>query len=79
MMSQAPYMTQCIKEAMRLHSPVPFIRRESTKAFTIDGIELPAGCAFDVGAWYIHHNPTVWGEDHMVRTLWVMIIFEMNC
>ena len=68
-MNELPYLTQCIKEAMRVHCPVPYVRRESTVPFTIDGVEIPAGSGFDVGAWCVHHNPDVWGEDHMVSVL----------
>ncbi|XP_060068964.1 ultra-long-chain fatty acid omega-hydroxylase-like isoform X2 [Ylistrum balloti] len=56
------YLTMCIKEGMRLHSPVPFIQRESTRDFTIDGKTLPPGTSLSCSIFSVHHNPTVWSE-----------------
>ena len=47
---------------MRLHCPVPFIERETTKPVTIDGVPLPIGTIVGVQIYNLHHNPTVW--DH---------------
>lgn len=55
-------MTQCIKEGMRLHSPVPAIGRHTSKPYTIDGITFPANTNFTVQVYGLHHNPTVWPE-----------------
>lgn len=59
------YLTMCIKEALRLHSPVPFIERELTKDLEIDGKTLPVGSIIDVQLYNLHHNPIVWGDDVM--------------
>jgi len=59
------YLTMCIKEALRLHTPVPFIERELTKDLEIDGKVLPPGTIVDVQIYNLHHNPVVWGEDIM--------------
>ena len=55
----------CIKESLRMCPPVPFIGRELTAPLTIDGTTFPAGMMVDIPVWNIHHNTTVWGEDHM--------------
>ena len=64
-----PYLTMCIKEAMRLHSPVPFIQRQLTQDTIIDGHTAPVGTYVDVIIYNIHHNPVVW-EDSMVSICW---------
>ncbi len=52
----------CVKEALRLHSPVPIIQRELTKDMTFDGVTVPPGCHVDVSIYCVHHNPTVWND-----------------
>ena len=66
-LGQLPYLTMCIKEAMRLHTPVPFISRELTAETEIDGFKLQPRTMTDILIYNIHHNPQVWGDDHMVR------------
>lgn len=61
-LGQLKYLTLCIKEALRLHSPVPFISRELTKDMTINGVTLPAGCFFNLSIYGLHHNPYVWPD-----------------
>lgn len=56
------FLTQCIKEGMRLHSPVPLISRESTKEFTLEGITFPPGTFFGINIYGLHHNPAVWTD-----------------
>jgi len=54
------YLAQCIKEAQRLHTVVPFVARELKEDLTIDGIKVPAGANVEVQLYTLHHNPTVW-------------------
>ena len=61
-----PYLTKCIKEAIRVHSPVPFIGRTTTREVDLDGVILPPGINIDIVIHDIHHNPAVWGNDHNV-------------
>ncbi|KAK3102082.1 hypothetical protein FSP39_008602 [Pinctada imbricata] len=58
--SKLEYLTQCIKEGMRLHVPVPFIARTTTKDIVFDGHTLPAGNFCTCHIWNLHHNPEVW-------------------
>jgi hypothetical protein len=62
------YLTQCIKEAMRLHSPVPFIGRVTHQDTEVCGKRIPAGVNTDIVIHNLHHNPHVWGHDHQVTT-----------
>ena len=50
-----------------MHTPVPGISRELSKPVTIDGITFPKYSRFSISIYALHHNPHVWGEDHMVR------------
>ncbi|XP_052716992.1 cytochrome P450 4B1-like isoform X1 [Crassostrea angulata] len=59
------YLTQCIKEGMRLHSPVPSILRENQAPITIDNHVIPAGSCVAISIYCLHHNPAVWGQNHM--------------
>lgn len=56
------YLTRCIKEGLRLHCPVPFVQRKTTKELQIDDVTLPAGTSFTIHIYNLHHNPQVWNE-----------------
>lgn len=64
-MSSLPYITICLKESLRMYTPVPGFGRVLTKPTIIDGVELLPGTSVWVGAHLLHHNPVVWGHDHM--------------
>ena len=72
-LSKLPYTTMCIKESLRHTPPVPFIGRELENPMTVDGITLEPGTFVDVFVWSVHHNVDVWGEDHMVNTIYLSI------
>ncbi|XP_057600283.1 taurochenodeoxycholic 6 alpha-hydroxylase-like isoform X2 [Hippopotamus amphibius kiboko] len=60
-LDQMPYTTMCIKEALRLYPPVPFVGRELSKPITFpDGRSLPAGLTLILSIYGLHHNPKVW-------------------
>ncbi|XP_059939167.1 taurochenodeoxycholic 6 alpha-hydroxylase-like [Mesoplodon densirostris] len=60
-LEQMPYITMCIKEALRLYPPVPFIFRDLSKPITFpDGRSLPAGIPVSLFFYGLHHNPKVW-------------------
>ncbi|XP_066293718.1 leukotriene-B4 omega-hydroxylase 3-like [Branchiostoma lanceolatum] len=60
-----PYLTMCLKEAMRLHSPVPFISRTVTEDTVIDGVHIPEDSYIGIHLYGLHHNPDIWGPQHM--------------
>ena len=60
-----PFLTRCIKEALRLYSPVPTVGRMLTKPLELDGVELLPSTTVQISFYAMHHNPKVWGEDHM--------------
>ncbi|XP_069136543.1 ultra-long-chain fatty acid omega-hydroxylase-like isoform X1 [Argopecten irradians] len=59
-LSKLRYLTMCIKEGMRLHSPVPLIVREVTERLEIDGEIVPVGMMVLCVIYNTHHNPEVW-------------------
>ncbi|XP_076453382.1 ultra-long-chain fatty acid omega-hydroxylase-like [Babylonia areolata] len=65
--NRMPYLTMCLKEAMRLHTPVPFIQRQLTQDTLIDGHTAPAGTIVNIVIYNIHHNPVVWEESMEYR------------
>ncbi|XP_071505743.1 cytochrome P450 4B1-like [Diadema antillarum] len=58
------YTTQCLRESIRVYMNVPPFRvlREPIK---VNGFSIPAGTEVMVHSYQIHHNPDVWGDDHM--------------
>nr|ACD75837.1 cytochrome P450 family 4 [Cyphoma gibbosum] len=63
-LTQLPYTTACIKEAIRNYSTVPLIQREITEPLNLDGHIIPAGTFIAIEIWCLHHNPTVWDRPH---------------
>lgn len=64
-LSKLPYLTQCIKESLRHTPPVPVVARRLSKDIILDGKLAPAGTHVDIMINSLHHNPEVWGQDHM--------------
>ncbi|XP_075395845.1 cytochrome P450 4A6-like isoform X2 [Tenrec ecaudatus] len=62
-LSQMPYTTMCIKEALRIYPPVPGIGRVLSKPITFpDGRSLPKGIIVSLNIHTLHHNPKVWSN-----------------
>ena len=55
----------CIKEGMRLHSPVPIVSRETTKDFDIGDRVVPKGTLIQMNILVMNHMENLWGTDHM--------------
>ncbi|XP_066292794.1 cytochrome P450 4F6-like [Branchiostoma lanceolatum] len=64
-LQKLPYLTMCLKEAMRLHSPLALIERKMLEDTVIDGVTVPKGYDVAIHLYGLHHNPAVWGPDHM--------------
>lgn len=58
------YLTQCIKESMRLYPPVTFIQRVTTKDIVLDDHQIPAGTTIGVQIYNLHHNKAVWEDPY---------------
>ncbi|XP_071803202.1 cytochrome P450 4F4-like isoform X2 [Asterias amurensis] len=64
-MIQMEYMSLVIKEAIRMYTPVILPTRTLTAPYDVDGVTLQTGTSLAINLYQLHHNPTVWGEDHM--------------
>ena len=68
-LNSLPYLTMCIKESLRLHSPVPMIQRITTKELEIEGYHIPANVMVDINLYALHHRPEVWEEPYVCNFL----------
>ncbi|MFD5424666.1 cytochrome P450 [Streptomyces sp. NPDC127084] len=57
-----PYLTQVLKEAMRLFPAAPVIGRQAVSAIEVGGYEIPAGADVIVAPWVTHRHPRYWEE-----------------
>ncbi|XP_022103239.1 phylloquinone omega-hydroxylase CYP4F11-like isoform X2 [Acanthaster planci] len=64
-LSRLEYMTMAIKESLRMMPAGPLISRTLTAPYTVDGVTIPQGTMVGICLHQLHHNPTVWGDDHM--------------
>ncbi|KAM4711419.1 cytochrome P450 4F3 [Anableps anableps] len=64
-LSNLPFTTMCIKESLRLHSPVQAVTRKYTQDMTLPGdLTVPEGVICLVSLYGTHHNPEVWTSPH---------------
>ncbi|MGA5643185.1 cytochrome P450 [Streptomyces cinereoruber] len=57
-----PYVTQVLKEAMRLFPAAPAIGRRAVAATEIGGVAIPAGADVVVVPWVTHRHPDYWED-----------------
>ncbi|XP_051284374.1 cytochrome P450 4F3 [Dicentrarchus labrax] len=69
-LSNLPFTTMCIRESLRLHSPVQAVTRKYTQDMTLPGdCTVPKGAICLVSIYGTHHNPTVWTNPHEFHPL----------
>ena len=66
-LGELPYLTMCIKESLRRVPAVASVSRELSAPLTVEGVTLIPGTIVQIGIFDLHHNSSVWGDDHMVR------------
>ena len=64
-LNRMEYMLVVMKESMRMNNAAATIGRTLVAPYVVDGVTLPAGTNVGIGIYQLHHNPTVWGDDHM--------------
>jgi cytochrome P450 len=59
---QLHFLSLVIKEALRLHPPLPVIPHRSSSPCNIDGYFIPEGAAVIVNVWAIQRDPSEWTD-----------------
>ncbi|MFF8380096.1 cytochrome P450 [Streptomyces sp. NPDC015661] len=57
-----PYLTQVLKEAMRLYPAAPATGRRAVAETVIGGVTIPAGADVIVASWVTHRHPDYWED-----------------
>ncbi|TDU75410.1 cytochrome P450 [Streptomyces sp. KS 21] len=61
-LDRLPYLTQVLKEAMRLYPAAPVIGRSSVAATEVGGRTIPAGSDMILAPWVTHRHPRYWPD-----------------
>ncbi|XP_067286457.1 cytochrome P450 4F3 [Pseudorasbora parva] len=62
-LSLLPFTTMCIKESLRLHSPVLALTRYYSQDMRTPGdCVIPQGCLCLISIYGVHRNPEVWAD-----------------
>ncbi|MFE1171217.1 cytochrome P450 [Streptomyces sp. NPDC058773] len=61
-LDRLPYLTQALKESMRLYPAAPVISRRAVAATEIGGFRIPAGADVVVAPWVTHRHPDLWAD-----------------
>ncbi|MER0478899.1 cytochrome P450 [Streptomyces sp. Edi2] len=61
-LDRLPYLTQALKESMRLYPAAPVISRRAVAATEIGGYRIPAGADVVVAPWVTHRSPELWED-----------------
>lgn len=62
-----PYLNAAIKEAFRLHPPIPLLVRQSVSDCNIQGYMIPADSLLFVNIWSMSRNPEIWDNPTAFR------------
>ncbi len=61
-LDRLPYLTQALKESMRLYPAAPVVSRRAVAATEIGGYRIPAGADVLVAPWVTHRSPELWED-----------------
>ncbi|XP_044044523.1 cytochrome P450 4F3 isoform X1 [Siniperca chuatsi] len=69
-LSNLTFTTMCIRESLRLHSPVQAVTRKYTQDMALPGdCTVPQGAICLVSIYGTHHHPAVWTDPHEFNPL----------
>ncbi|XP_065885834.1 cytochrome P450 4B1-like [Dysidea avara] len=60
--SKLSYITMCIKESLRLYSPIPLASKLLANDCKMNGCRIPKGAMVFIGIHTIHHDSLVWDD-----------------
>jgi cytochrome P450 len=60
--AQLPLFDMVYKESLRLNGPAPLVWRRAARAFTIEGIRVPAGMMVGANLMMSHRLPDLWPD-----------------
>ena len=55
-----PHLELCLKEALRMYSPICIGRKALRTTELPDGSSIPAGADVAANAWFVHRDPSAW-------------------
>jgi cytochrome P450 len=55
-----PYIRAIVKEAFRMHPPLPVVKRKCTQECEIDGYVIPEGALILFNVWAVGRDPKYW-------------------
>jgi len=56
-LKELKYVEACMKESMRVATPVPLIARECSEELVLDGYKIPAGAIYMINIFALHRDP----------------------
>ncbi|KAE8813662.1 Cytochrome P450 84A1 [Hordeum vulgare] len=66
-LDKLPFLRSVVKEALRMHPPIPLLLHEAAKDCVVGGYCVPRGSRVLVNAWAINRDPAAWKDGDTFR------------
>ncbi|XP_047084369.1 cytochrome P450 84A1-like [Lolium rigidum] len=66
-LDKLPFLKCVVKEALRMHPPIPVLLHEAAKDCVVDGYSVPRGSRVLVNAWAINRDNNAWKDADTFR------------